>query len=570
MRRSLTGLALAMVLPLPILLGVQARANVVVQPGETLSEIAARHGVSLTRLMQANGITNPDLVFEGQRLVLPGGGSGQAASGGRSGGSGSGSVTVQPGDTLSDIAARHGLSMERLMQLNGISNPDLVFVGQRLVVAASGRSAPSSPAPSQPTAPYTVQSGETLSDIASRFGTSTERLMQLNRISNPDLVLAGTRLAVPVRAGTGSSRPREHVVQPGENLSSIAERYGMSVERLISINNITDADMLWAGSPLRLQPPTAPRPAAASAPRASASAAPRQAARPRPSAQPPAPTPSTTAAVASAPRPQPQPQPQPQAQPQPQPTSQPAPRQASAPTTTSTAAATTRSTAAPTATAPAPTPRQSGPQAQPSATRPSQAAPTPSTRQSASTAGAARSPAATSAPTTSRTAGAGASPSTGTPSRQPASQGAAPTTARSTPSPSATSRTTPSAATARGSTVAARTSTAPQSGSSRPRPSGSSTSTGSSASRSTAGRTPAADWRRYGPLQVDWANWQSMGGSYVTPTLNGDGQGLYLAINCSARKLNATSQSGQWKSWDSPQTDFEQRLINDLCRAKGS
>lgn len=69
---------------------------------------------------------------------------------------------------------------------------------------------------------------------------------------------------------------------------------------------------------------------------------------------------------------------------------------------------------------------------------------------------------------------------------------------------------------------------------------------------------------------MDWANWQSMGGSYVTPTLNGDGQGLYLAINCSARKLNATSQSGQWKSWDSPQTDFEQRLINDLCRAKGS
>ena len=86
-----------------------------------------------------------------------------------------------------------------------------------------------------------------------------------------------------------------------------------------------------------------------------------------------------------------------------------------------------------------------------------------------------------------------------------------------------------------------------------------------------AGAKPGgADWRSYGPLQVDWSNWQPMGGSYVAPTLNGDGQALYLAVNCGARKLNATSQSGQWKSWDAPQTDFEQRLITDLCKAKGS
>jgi hypothetical protein len=86
----------------------------------------------------------------------------------------------------------------------------------------------------------------------------------------------------------------------------------------------------------------------------------------------------------------------------------------------------------------------------------------------------------------------------------------------------------------------------------------------------TAARPGGAEWRSYGPLQVDWSNWQPMGGSYVAPTLNGDGQALYLAVNCGARKLNATSQSGQWKSWDSPQTDFEQQLIADLCKAKGS
>ena len=90
----------------------------------------------------------------------------------------------------------------------------------------------------------------------------------------------------------------------------------------------------------------------------------------------------------------------------------------------------------------------------------------------------------------------------------------------------------------------------------------------SSTSRSTA-KLANSDWRNYGPLQVDWANWQSMGGSYVAPTLNGKGQSLYLAINCGARKINTTSQSGQWKSWEAPQADFEEQLVSDLCKAKG-
>jgi len=83
------------------------------------------------------------------------------------------------------------------------------------------------------------------------------------------------------------------------------------------------------------------------------------------------------------------------------------------------------------------------------------------------------------------------------------------------------------------------------------------------------GKPSSPDWRSYGPLQVDWANWQPMGGSYVAPSLNSDGQPLYLAINCGAKRLNATGQSGTWKTWDAPQSDFEHKLINDLCTAKG-
>jgi len=78
------------------------------------------------------------------------------------------------------------------------------------------------------------------------------------------------------------------------------------------------------------------------------------------------------------------------------------------------------------------------------------------------------------------------------------------------------------------------------------------------------------DWRSYGPLRVDWSNWLLMEGSHVAPTLNTDDQPLYLAVNCSARKLNATGASGAWKTWDPPRSDFERRILEDLCREKGA
>jgi murein DD-endopeptidase MepM/ murein hydrolase activator NlpD len=87
-----------------------------------------------------------------------------------------------------------------------------------------------------------------------------------------------------------------------------------------------------------------------------------------------------------------------------------------------------------------------------------------------------------------------------------------------------------------------------------------------------ASTTPAAsvapqdaDWRSYGPLKVDWGNWQTMAGSEVAPTLNAEGQPLYVAVNCDARKINVTGANGAWKTWSSPQNDYEQDLVKDRC-----
>ncbi len=109
-------------------------------------------------------------------------------------------------------------------------------------------------------ASVTVRSGETLSDIADRYGVRVGTLMRMNGIRNPDLVEAGSRLQVPgptVKAGSG-----RHRVKSGETLSSIAGKYQVSGRDLMALNNLRSANHVEVGQTLRL-PSNAvmPRPA---------------------------------------------------------------------------------------------------------------------------------------------------------------------------------------------------------------------------------------------------------------------------------------------------------------------
>lgn len=98
----------------------------VVRRGDTLSRIAARYGTSMQAIMNANGIRNANYIWVGQRLRIPGGGGGGSAS------ASGGVYVVRRGDTLGRIAARFGTSITALMNANGIRNPNLIYVGQRL------------------------------------------------------------------------------------------------------------------------------------------------------------------------------------------------------------------------------------------------------------------------------------------------------------------------------------------------------------------------------------------------------------------------------------------------------
>lgn len=182
-----------------------------VKPGETLGSIARLYGLTIEQIAAANGIANPNLIYAGQVLIIPGGSSG-----------GTGATTtyvVVAGDTLSKIAQRFGTTVTTLAQLNGLTNPDVLFIGQVLLIPSQGGQTPATtaaPAPTltpQPTGQggpvetitYVVRPGDTLSQIALRFGTTYQQIVLLNNLSNPDLIYPGQVLTI--RQGSATPKP---------------------------------------------------------------------------------------------------------------------------------------------------------------------------------------------------------------------------------------------------------------------------------------------------------------------------------------------------------------------------
>lgn len=150
------------------------------------------------------------------------------------------SYTVKSGDTLSEIAQRYGTTVNEIASLNGISNPDIIYVGQYLIIPTSSNAQTST------STTYTVKSGDTLSGIANMFGTTYQELARINGISDPNVIYAGQVLQIN---GTSSNT---YTVKSGDTLSGIAQKFNTTVDSLVSKNGIKDKNKIYVGQVLKI------------------------------------------------------------------------------------------------------------------------------------------------------------------------------------------------------------------------------------------------------------------------------------------------------------------------------
>ena len=157
--------------------------------------------------------------------------------------------TVQKGDSLWSIATKYGITVDELKALNNITN-NTIHVGQNLKVKAESEK------PVEDYLVYTVKSGDSLWKIANSYGISVDKLKSANNLKS-DVLSVGQKLLIPVSDINVEEVPKEptsgvnYIVVSGDNLYSIANKYGVSVDDIKKENNLS-SNILKIGQVLKI------------------------------------------------------------------------------------------------------------------------------------------------------------------------------------------------------------------------------------------------------------------------------------------------------------------------------
>ena len=157
--------------------------------------------------------------------------------------------TVKSGDTLSKIAREYGTTVNNIVSLNpSITNPNLIYPGEQFTISINNNTSSSSLV-------YTVVKGDTLSEIAVRYDTTVSKLVIDNNISNPNLIYPGQRLVI--YKGNTTNLGNEcgkvlYTIKRGDTLSEIAIRYDTTVNEIATLNNISNPNLIYAGNIIRV------------------------------------------------------------------------------------------------------------------------------------------------------------------------------------------------------------------------------------------------------------------------------------------------------------------------------
>ncbi|WP_234988022.1 LysM peptidoglycan-binding domain-containing protein [Demequina sp. NBRC 110056] len=248
-----------------------------VQPGDTVSALAHRYDSSVGAIVRANDLNARAVILIGQTLVIPTQGSAAPA---RTSSASAATHTVAPGDTVSSLARAYGTTVSAIVSANGLSNPSLIRIGEKLSIPGAGNaSAAKATTSTTSTATHTVASGDTVWALARRYGVSVSSITQANDLGSSAVIRIGQSLRIPGASSAGNTAAtttassssssssstklatdanlsdfggatQTYTVAAGDTLAAIANRFGVSASSLVSANGIKNPSLIRVGQRL--------------------------------------------------------------------------------------------------------------------------------------------------------------------------------------------------------------------------------------------------------------------------------------------------------------------------------
>ena len=159
-------------------------------------------------------------------------------------------ITIQRGQTLSGIALEYNTTVQILVELNNIANPNLIYAGSTLILPSGETPIDTDGNSTSGQTIYVVQRGDTLNKIATEFGTTARSIAVENNIRNINLIYVGQRLIIPTNRY--DLNHTLYKIQWGDTLWSISRRYGVPIATIVRLNRIQNPNLIYAGSTIRI------------------------------------------------------------------------------------------------------------------------------------------------------------------------------------------------------------------------------------------------------------------------------------------------------------------------------